>query len=262
MYIYVCQDSFDGIFTGVYDAWASKHGHSNVKLVSNKVDNFQLFAEYIDVNPDKEKTAKVVRTVLNTLGYDVYYALCHAIMAIDDGRDKSIDKADAIYRTIVYGLYMNKGHKVMENLSDPNIYKVFKLARSSNVEAHHYLGFLRFKELKNGILAAIIHPKNDILTELANHFGDRLPNEDFIIYDQGRKTAVINKSSKGYVFIDASDINEHMLEDYSESEMLYEELWNGFFESIAIENRKNEHLQMSNIPKRFWKDTVELRDKV
>ena len=38
----------------------------------------------------------------------------------------------------------------------------------------------------------------------------------------------------------------------------YQKLWCGFFDSVAIEARKNPKLQSQNIPKRFWKDTVEL----
>jgi len=36
-------------------------------------------------------------------------------------------------------------------------------------------------------------------------------------------------------------------------------LWLAFFDSIAIEARTTPELQAQNIPKRFWKDAVELR---
>ena len=34
MQIFLCEDSVDGIFTGVYDAWASGLGHDNVRLLA------------------------------------------------------------------------------------------------------------------------------------------------------------------------------------------------------------------------------------
>ena len=34
MYIFLCEDSLDGIFSGVYDAWASGYGHANVTLTT------------------------------------------------------------------------------------------------------------------------------------------------------------------------------------------------------------------------------------
>ena len=39
MYIFLCEDSIDGIFTGVYDAWASRYGHQNVALTTHAPDN-------------------------------------------------------------------------------------------------------------------------------------------------------------------------------------------------------------------------------
>ena len=32
MTVYTCKDSFEGILTGVYDAWMSRKGHDNVRL--------------------------------------------------------------------------------------------------------------------------------------------------------------------------------------------------------------------------------------
>ena len=32
MTIFLCDDTMEGIFTAVYDAWASRLGHANVKL--------------------------------------------------------------------------------------------------------------------------------------------------------------------------------------------------------------------------------------
>ena len=44
MMIFQCEDSVDGIFTGVYDAWACGLGHSNVGLRIRTQMNMELFA--------------------------------------------------------------------------------------------------------------------------------------------------------------------------------------------------------------------------
>ncbi len=262
MYIFICEDSLDGIFTGVYDAWDSGYGHNNVSLISNVPDNYTLFSEYINVVPDIEKSKKVSRTLCNKFGMEVYQEICNAIMSdMIEKRDK-IDKAEAVYRTIVEGLGMKQGSRVLENLSNPYIAKVFRLSRTTGNEAHHYLGFLRFRELSNGVLYALIHPKNDIIHTLATHFSDRLPNENFLIHDDTREIIALHKAGKGYIIVDASLVDNNMLSNYSLQEELYNKLWEGFFNSIAIEGRINTKLQSQNIPKRFWKDTVELKSKV
>ena len=47
----------------------------------------------------------------------------------------------------------------MEHLSHPMVEKVFELSRSVGGEAHNLKGFLRFRELENGVLYAPITPK-------------------------------------------------------------------------------------------------------
>ena len=64
-YIYQCEDSTDGILTAVYDAWASRRGHSHIKLqILREADTMELFSEYIPVQTDAEKAEKVRRSVL------------------------------------------------------------------------------------------------------------------------------------------------------------------------------------------------------
>lgn len=261
MYTFICENSIEGIFTGVYDAWASKYGHQNVRLVSDQLENFELFQEYVTVIPDSEKSEKVARTLCNRLSEEVYSEICQAILASElTTRKKSLDKADCIYHTIVLGLSMRDGSKVLQALSDPYVQRIFELSRATYNESHHLLGFLRFSELENQVLFATIHPKNQVLPILAEHFTDRLPMENFIIYDENRKLAVVHKASKNYLIVDASSLNQDIIKRYSQKELEYRKLWCGFFESIAIDARKNPKLQSQNIPKRFWKDAIELAD--
>lgn len=263
MYTFICEDSIDGIFTGVYDAWASKYGHSHIRLTAGDMDNFELFQEYITVTPDSEKSAKVARTLHERLGEEVYSDICQAILANEfTVRRKQLDKADCIYRTIVLGFSLADGSKVLHALSEPYVRRVFELARATANEAHHLLGFLRFCELENQVLFASIHPKNDVLPILAEHFSDRLPVEHFIIYDENRRLAVIHKASTPYLIADASSLNQDIIKRYSQKELEYRKLWCGFFESIAIDARKNPKLQSQNIPKRFWPDTIELANSL
>jgi hypothetical protein len=64
MTVYTCKDSFEGILTGVYDAWMSRKGHSNVRLeTAGQYSTMELFCDYIDVIPDEEKVEKVIRSV-------------------------------------------------------------------------------------------------------------------------------------------------------------------------------------------------------
>lgn len=263
MYIFLCEDSPDGIFCGIYNAYESRLGHSNIQLqIAASENNYELFQEYISVAVDLEKSQKVSRTLRKHFGFEVYSMIYQA--AVSDGRPQrqkhSFDKADAIYKSVVLGLSLPDGSRLMDYLHEPYVHQVFLLNRSSYNEAHHLLGFLRFQELQNGILFATIHPKNDVLALLSDHFCDRLLQENFIIYDESRKKAALHKKGSSYLLADASDMNDCFIHTYSSNELEYQRLWKGFFDSVAIKARENSKLQNQNIPKRFQKDAVEFKD--
>ncbi|MCI8484192.1 MAG: DNA metabolism protein [Lachnospiraceae bacterium] len=259
MYLFLCEDNIDGIFTGVYDAWASRYGHNNVSLTTCPPHNYTLFHEYISVQTDFEKSAKVARTLLNRMGEETYTEVCQAASALEDTSHKKqvMNKADALYKTIVLALSLPDSSKVLNYLGEPYVNRVFHLSRSTGNEAHHLLGFLRFQELENGLLFAQIHPKNDVLPFLGEHFSDRLPQENFMIYDATRKQAVLHPKGQGFFITDTQDLDHEMLHRFSPEELEYQKLWCGFFDSIAIEARINPKLQNQNILKRFQQDVIE-----
>ena len=263
MHVFTCEDTPNGILTGVYDAWEMKIAlhcaHNDIQLLCSPSDNCALFCEYHTVTPSEEKAGKVASTLQRKLGQDFYETILTAILAIDLSPKKKMDKADAVYHTIVAALGSPKGARVLEHLSNPYIYRIFELSRATASEAHHLKGFLRFSELQNGVLFSTIHPRNNALPILAEHFADRFPQENFLIYDENHLLAAVHRAGMPYAIVDASDLNADLLQRYSENEEMFRKLWLTFFESIAIEARKNPKLQAQNIPKRFWGDTPELK---
>lgn len=263
MYVFVCEDSLDGILTGVYDAWDFKikqklSSHEDIHLTSSEPDNYQLFCEYYPVTVNEDKAAKVSHTLRQKLGADFFYTIVNAALAQEPPKKKAMDKADAIYQTVVYALHAPAGAKVLNYLGVPFIQRVFELSRATGAEAHNLSGFLRFEELENGVLFAKIHPKNNALPYLAEHFTDRFPQENFMIYDENRQISAVHRAGKNFMLVDASDLNQDILNHLSEKELEYQKLCLTFFENIAIAARINPKLQAQNIPKRFWKDTIEL----
>lgn len=258
MYVFICENSLEGIFTGVYDACASGFGHRNIRLVSCEPDNYELFSKYISVIPSAEKTKKVINTLVTRFGRQFYESIYQAAMSGEKCGSKKMDKAEAIYETILLALSCNDGQKVLLSLGEACVYRIFELCRATSREAHHYLEFLRFSELENGVLFATIHPKDDVLPFIAEHFTDRLPQENFMIYDASHQIVAVHKSAKNYILAGAEDLDFEKIKRYSGNELEYRQLWLAFFDHIAIEPRRNPKLQMQMIPKRFWADTPEL----
>lgn len=254
-----CEDSFVGILTGIYEAYELRMPHQNIWLQVGETDGFRLFSTYKTVVPDGEKAEKVGSTLFRRFGEEDYTTICMALAA------DSEKKAQAVYKTVVWGLSAACKGKVMGHLADDNVRGVMELARRTVNELHHLKGFLRFHELEGGALYAVMHPKNDILVPLAEHFSDRLPGENFLIYDEGRSRYAVHPAGKDWFLMqkDVENIqgDEGEQINLSESDEYYQELFRQFCHTISIEARENLKLQQNMLPLRFRPYMVEFAER-
>ncbi|HEX3077194.1 MAG TPA: TIGR03915 family putative DNA repair protein [Lachnospiraceae bacterium] len=251
-YIFQCEDSIDGIFTAVYDAWDSRYGHDNVYIeIPNENSNYQLFSSYIQVATNSEKAEKVANTIRNKISLEAFENVCRAALSCN------VRKADAIYRFIIIGLRL--GSSVIGNLSNEAVSAIFEMNRNVSNEVHHYLGFLRFTELRQKILYAKVNPKNNAITLMAPHFAERLPCENWIIHDEVRQLAIIHQTGEGWVQVGTSAIDFKQLGYVEDEEEMMIQLWKAFVDSIAIEDRRNLRLQQQNLPLRFRGNMTEFQ---
>ena len=186
MTVFTCSDTFEGILCGVYDAWMSRLGHANVCLEIKDTGNIRMFAEYREVEETEEKVRKVIDAVQAKAGQEVYEQVYCASLSCHE------DKADNIYRYLIYALHI--GRSVDDMLQIPAVYQIFRLRRSVSREATHLIEFIRFSQTREGILAGIVKPDNDVIALMAVHFADRMRGENWIIYDERRKKAVIHRA--------------------------------------------------------------------
>ncbi len=269
-YVYLCEDSMEGIFTGVYDAWASRVGHENVELRTRDVIDLELFCEYKKIYPNREKAEKVRRSIYRKLGSGVYSDITVCVYG------SYSDKANAIYHTLVDclapggSLYGKKlpsgfhpdgtGSNYLENLCNPYVRSVAKMKKNIWMEEERMRQFVRFRELKNGILFAKVDPWHNVLPLIADHFANRFPLERWMIYDSGRRNALVHEPKKGCFFMEQVQIKDEYLDCYADVNGDYEELWRNFCQNIAIKDRKNTMLQQHWVPLKLRKNMVEFYD--
>ncbi|MCM1186055.1 MAG: TIGR03915 family putative DNA repair protein [Lachnoclostridium sp.] len=294
MVVYQCEDSLDGIFTAIYNAYEDRNKPEDVCI--SLTDELMLFAEYVSVAEDRVKSRKVINTLRRKFGEEDYMDLCMALSAPNQ------EKAQAVYRTIANGLSANCGPKhLFDNLTDNDIHLAFSLARRASREYDHLRGFLRFEELEKGILYAEVGPQNNLLPFLMEHFADRFPMENFMIYDQGRQIAGIHaagstpcepfgcgldecvlgdgisgKAPRSEKDLTSADLRTFSLPSWfllqcdrspkeefsmalSDTEMAYQELFRHFCRKITITERKNAQLQRNMLPLRFREYMTEFR---
>jgi len=242
--VYRCDGSVDGIFTAIYDAYESRYGHADIVIAeTDQNTNLELFTEYIDTLTDEEKAEKVASSIKTKISLDAYEVVIKSALSKKKGR------ADAIYRFLQLGFAT--GRSVVNQLSHPYVLPVFEMERTVNNEISHYLQFVRFSELKNTILLSRIRPENNIITLIAPHFEDRLTEENWMIYDEGRNLAAVHKSRYPWILVDGKELNLSSLEQFSDLEIDMQIFWQTFVDTIAIKERINENLQKQMLPNRY-----------
>ncbi len=240
----ICEDSLEGVFTGIYNAYLMKKPHSRIHICVGAQENYRLFAVYEDCPAQENKAAKVAGTILREFGQEAYLSICRALASAE------ADKGEAVYKAVVTGFSMRRRRELMGNLADPYVRRVFELARFTANEAHYHVEFLRFRELQNGILYAPIGPKNNLITFIVPHFADRLPLENFVIHDDVRDILAVHPRGRDWFLTslqDGMELNNHC---FSRGEEEYSELFYHFFHTIAIEERRSYELQRGMLPLR------------
>ena len=251
MIVFTCCDNFDDMMTCIYDAWAARLGHSNIRLQTEPLGNLELFCEYRHVDADKEKVKKVIRSIQNKISHQAYYDIYTASLSYES------NKLDIIYRFLIIGFIYQK--KVTQMLGNPAVTALFELKRKVTNEAHQFREFVRFSRLNENVLLSVIEPKCNVLTLLAPHFEDRMPSENWIIIDKNRMTALIHPSNQKSFLTPLTQEELSVLENLKKDSDLYSELWKTFFHSVAIEERKNPKCQRNFMPLWFRKNMTEFQ---
>ncbi len=240
MRIFTCFDQFEDMMTCIYDAWDSKLGHKNIRLLTEPVGNLELFCDYLHVDADKRKTASVISSIQNKISFEAYQMVFRCAMS------QVPDKLDVIYRFLLFGF--TYGSKVVNMLQIPAVSSIFEVNRRVLNESHQFQEFLRFTLMQDDVLVSHIEPRSDILTFLAPQFEDRMPSENWMIIDDNRKTAVVHPTNSEFYLTSLSKEEFDRIKSLEDKSDPYVELWKGFFETIGIKERKNYKCQRNHIP--------------
>lgn len=233
--------TFDGLLTCIYYHYYENKAYEVVEECKYQP---QLFVEKTFINTDVMKAKRVYDAMMDQLGQETYWDIYHTFLSNDPKKDTFI------LRYLIYAFHT--GSKVNLIHAHDDILPVRKLSRAVGFEKHRFLGLLRFAEV-DSVLYARFEPDHNILVLMGDHFADRLANERFIIHDVKRHQAIFSNMGKWM-------ITDYQLEEpieYDEKELQFQLLWKGYFQSIAIEARKNLKLQQSFVPLKYRKHILE-----
>ncbi len=146
------------------------------------------------------------------------------------------------------------GVKVMDMLANDTVDALLKAVQQLKREGHHYMGFVRFS-IYGPVMAAVIEPRSFVLPVIQDHFCDRFRGESFLIYDKTHGMALIHQPGRQAII----PLDDWTLPEPDLVEDKYRRLWEGFYDAIAIQERRNEGLRSSLMPKRYWKHLPEMK---
>lgn len=240
MTIFICENSLDGIMSGIYDAWASGLGYRNVRLTAGPVVQAELFCKYCHADTDPQKTSKVSRSICRKISVEAWRMTYHCALSSNP------ERADVIYRFLLYGF--SYGSRALQMFQEAAVSSFFELDRKVKNEAHHYKEFIRFSSFPGDVLISHISPRSDVLTLTAPYFADRLPSEHWIIIDDTRHTAAVHPKEEDFYTTHLSAEEVFHLSVPGQKEDPYPDLWKCFFRSVSIEARENSRCQRGFLP--------------
>lgn len=234
MKIIVYDGTFEGFLTVIFTQYREIF---KIKIESEKDQISFLDQKYIKTNFEKAK--RVEESLKKNISREFLYDIKIAFKSDYKNKDTIIAR--------LIKLSFLKGEKITKST---NKYAIAfnKMVKNYSREAHAFMGLLRFKEIQEGFLFAKYESHNDILEDLSRHFLQRMPKEKFVIYDKNKNKAFVSiYGNFEVVEILNLDIKE------SKKEEFFQNLWIGFYDAIAIKERKNKKLMIENMPKKYWK---------
>lgn len=265
--VLLCEDSLEGMLTAIYTGFEIKkekfsggegslaEGYQDqIEIYPEENYEYEMFASYVKVETDDEKADKTMQAIGRKMGAETYLMVLRALCHYDSRR------ATDVFGFLVRGFRIGKG--IVHYLQDSYVMAVMELARKTANEAHSFIEFIRFEDI-NHILYARIEPKCNVLPLIGKHFADRYPNEDFIIYDGIRKFSMVHKKFEEFFFVKNSETHIPGFTgfDVSTEVLDYKSLWSTYFESISIEDRKNQKCQLKMLPLWYRKNILEFSEK-
>lgn len=254
MITYLYDKTFEGFLTVIFLSYQTKIFPDNI--ISNHNYQASLLSKTIDITTDIIKAERVMKSIVKRTSKEAFNMIYHVFVSELD------DVEFLLYKYLE--LVFKSNYDVSENIRDEYVLRMKQIQRKVLREAHRMLMFVRFQNTSQEIYFSPIDPNYDVIPLIGKHFKKRFTDQQWIIYDTRRNYGIYYdlKEMKEVKFesIEADKttgkLNASILEEHEET---YQQLWQTYYDSINIPERKNLKLRMQFMPKRFWKYLPEIR---
>lgn len=268
MTVYTCEPTWEAMLTCIYVAWAGKKGHENIRLMTEPIGQYKFFDEYVHVDEDPKKAESVADAVCTRISPEVYRQLGYCGLAYET------DALDTIYRVMILGFAL--GPNVLSMVQYRDVMRFREIYKRVTGEHHHFVEFIRFHAIGAGgaagmaaaphssaasrrpvVFVAHIEPKSRLVSTFGEYFSDRMPSEYWMIIDDVHREVLVHPKNEPCYARNLTDGEFKELLETEKNNDEYTDLWQVFFDSVAIKERANARCQGNLFPLWMRKHAVE-----
>jgi probable DNA metabolism protein len=246
--IYCYDGTFEGLLTTL--AVIGEIEDAPADITRARPAQVGLFCNVAEVETEADKSGLFLEKIEKEISLHALRNVHHAFLAETAGIEM------AIYRYLALG--RREGRRLDGMLANDNVLPVHQAARRVKSEAYRMKGFVRFREVRQGLFYAPLGPDYRILSLIAPHFAARFSDQNWVIHDVGRREGIIHDGSRRqWVIIEMDLVHDPY---YTDNELFFSELWQRYFARSAIAARLNPKLQKSRLPLKHRKYLVEMEN--
>ncbi len=244
--------SFEGLLTAFFTAFEYKI-QNPLFLPEYKKEMDSFFSEDQQVITQDKKAERIMQFLEEKIGKDGIRTLLFAFLS-------EVACEDALFHVVKKAVEKPE-ISPLKNFADEKILSIHKLVISVGREKHRMEAFLRFELMKDELFAAKIAPDFNVCGLIVPHFKNRYADQKWLIFDILRgygfywdKKSIAEITEVTEEFLKSIPNPVHMLH---ENEVLYQNLWQSYFNKTNIKERKNMKLHLQHVPRRYWKYLTE-----
>jgi len=243
--------TFEGWLTAVFEVYEYKF--SEVNITTKERFQPDVFNNSHETFYNREKAERVWKGLSAKLSAAALSQIYKAFLSEENGTENVL---------LQYAQYAFSQKQTIESdYSNAAVLTVVQTAKKVHREKHRMEAFIRFQLTGDGLFYAVCQPDFNVLPLIEKHFKNRYADQRWLIYDSSRKYGIYyNLSAVETVQLSfnentANGKNIEIILD--EKELLYQQLWQQYFNSVNIKARKNTKLHIQHMPKRYWKHLPE-----
>lgn len=246
----VYDGSFEGFLTAIFEVYEYKFTDP---CLSDKNGTIPLFGKQHLVHTSPEKAERVLKKLRLVLSASV----CKKIYEVHLSEQAGI--ANVLLRFVKYG--MKAGKMACDDFSHEAVLTLHQTLKKVHRERHRMEAFIRFQQSADGLFFATVEPDFDVLPLISSHFARRYADQRWLIFDNKRKYGMLYDLKEVHV-VEQTAPNKTGTAlspaiSLHEDEKKFQALWQQYFKSVNIKERKNTALHVRHMPKRYWRYLTE-----